>query len=109
MAQKKEANADEINEEVDVSNNADKSSAIEVASSLPSSDIAEVSLVSELPSAPPENDEPRLSLKVFLKVSGKRSDQTAGFRRWASSRNVGEQTVTQWKNLFDEFSRRLVK
>ena len=50
-----------------------------------------------------------ISLDVYLKVSGFRSDQTAGFRRWISSYKVGKQTKARWQELWDQFLRRPVK
>ena len=50
-----------------------------------------------------------ISLDVFVKVSGLRVDQLAGFRRWASSRKVGKQTMAEWRELHERFLRRPVK
>lgn len=50
-----------------------------------------------------------ISIDVFVKVSGFRVDQLAGFRRWVSSRKVGKQTVAEWRQLHEQFLRRPVK
>lgn len=51
----------------------------------------------------------QLDLAIFLKVSGKRPDQTAGFRRWISSRKVGKQTLQGWQELWTQFLASPVK
>jgi hypothetical protein len=50
-----------------------------------------------------------VSIDVFVKVSGLRADQLAGFRRWVSSRKVGKQTVAGWRELHEQFLRRPIK
>ena len=49
-----------------------------------------------------------VTLEVFLKVSGLRSDKTAGFRSWATSRKVTKQTFAQWQALFEQYLQRPV-
>ena len=52
---------------------------------------------------------PELDFDIFVKVSGKRPDQTAGFRRWISSRKVGKQTLQGWLELWRQFLESPVK
>lgn len=55
------------------------------------------------------NTATELELAIFLKVSGKRPDQSAGFRRWISSRKVGKQTLQGWQELWAQFLSSPVK
>ena len=81
-----------------------------VASEPPAQPIAApIPMASAVLPAAVAKEEPLLSFLVFAKVSGKRPDQIAGFRRWVSSRSVGQQTLAQWKNLLAEFSQCPVK
>lgn len=60
------------------------------------------------PVAEPERVLPDVDLAVFLRASGMREDQTAGFRLWARQRRLSRQTMLQWKAKWDEFQRRPV-
>lgn len=49
---------------------------------------------------------PRITLDVFLLASGKRADQSAGFRRWAKRNTVKRQTMPEWEKLWETFLQR---
>lgn len=49
---------------------------------------------------------PAVDLTVYLTASGKRPDQTAGFRRHALSRRLSKRTIPEWDVLWHEFQRR---
>lgn len=49
-----------------------------------------------------------VKLDVFLRICGKKPDQTAGFRRWALDNGLKQMDVKDWRAEFDKFLRRPV-
>jgi hypothetical protein len=49
-----------------------------------------------------------VELAVWLITCGRKVDQTAGFRRWATSRKLGPRTAPEWERLWGEFLSRPV-
>ena len=59
-----------------------------------------------IPDAASDTDYPRLSLKVFCHLSGKKPDQIAGFRRYAITQKLDLLTVPQWREKLVEFQNK---
>lgn len=51
---------------------------------------------------------PRVSLAVYLRLSGLKIDQLAGFRRYAESENLGPLPIPVWKERHKQFRDRPV-
>lgn len=52
---------------------------------------------------------PRQPLKIFCHLSGKKPDQMAGFRRYASNQKLGPMTMKEWQKSFVEFQNKPMK
>ena len=55
-----------------------------------------------------QTPEQRMPLDIYARVSGRKTDQIAGFQFWAKSRRLGPRTRHEWDALYDEFMRRPV-
>lgn len=51
---------------------------------------------------------PRVSLDVFVAVSGQKPDQLAGFCSWAKRKKLAPRTIPEWKAELETFSNRPV-
>ena len=53
-----------------------------------------------------EPDHPACPLEVFCKLSGKKPDQIAGFRRYAISAKLKPMTILKWREKLVEFQNK---
>lgn len=55
-------------------------------------------------------DKPReVTLGQYLRVSGKKADQTAGFAAYAAIENLGRKTVDAWSQALVDFDARPIR
>lgn len=57
----------------------------------------------------PVPTKPRVSLTVFLNVSGLKPETYAGFLWWAKSRRLRTETIEGWWKLYDQHQSRPVR
>lgn len=53
-----------------------------------------------------EFDLPLINLNVFCQLSGLKFDQTAGFRRYATTKKLAPMTVPQWRKKLEDFQNK---
>jgi len=53
-----------------------------------------------------EPGKPVVPLKVFLQIFGKKWDQLAGFKHYATINHLGPLTVPEWRKAFTDFMNR---
>lgn len=56
-----------------------------------------------------EEPKPRVSLAVFVKLSGLQPTAYAGFLQWARARKLKHETVSGWWKLYEEHQSRPVR
>lgn len=76
---------------------------VETPVELPAAIVAPVA-----PSAPVVSSLPRVGIDVFMRVSGRKPDQMAGFGRWAKNRKLGTRTIPEWQAALTEYGDRPV-
>jgi hypothetical protein len=53
--------------------------------------------------------EPAVTLATFLRLSGERPDQVAGFAHYAPSALPGRRSLTEWQDALTAFSQRPIR
>lgn len=69
---------------------------------------AEIPAVVIVPATPIVASLPRVGIDVFMRVSGQKPDQMAGFGRWAKNQKLGTRTIPEWKAALTEYGSRPV-
>ena len=79
-------------------------------------EVAPANTAAPAPSAPAPNPTPdaplsglpRVSVAVFIQVSGQKADQMAGFKAWAKTKQLTPRTIPEWKLAVTEYANRPV-
>jgi len=68
---------------------------------------AESTVPEETPVEVPKGDgRPKVSLKVFIASGGIRWDQMAGFKSYALRQKMGPLSIPEWREAYNQFSKR---
>lgn len=52
---------------------------------------------------------PKVSISIFLQVSGIKRDQLAGFKYYAKSKDIESLTIPQWREEYENYLNKPVK
>ena len=61
------------------------------------------------PRPAPQHSLPKVSLDVYLRLSGLKPDEAAPFAHYAQSRKMVQRTIPEWKDAYGAFLARPVK
>ena len=109
MARRTRSRKEPVVEEVESSledENPETESEAEAEAELTES-IPEIETKEESPKS--EDDKPKVDLRVFSQVSGKKWDQMAGFQSWAKRMKLGPRSIPEWRETFKKFMNTPVK